>query len=112
MTDRAEPVVPQEPADSAQVAAPQDAETHSNPEISEPMLDVHAPHETVHTWKDFFIHIATITIGLLIAIALEQTVEYLHHRHQAEEMADKLRAESLANRRTPALRQQKCYWLG
>jgi hypothetical protein len=61
------------------------------------MLDVHPPHETVHTWKDFFIHIATITIGLLIAISLEQTVEYLHHRHQAKEMADKLRAESLAN---------------
>jgi len=25
------------------------------------MLDVHAPHQTVHTWKDFFIHIAAIT---------------------------------------------------
>jgi hypothetical protein len=63
------------------------------------MLDVHAPHETVRTWRDLFIHIATITIGLLIAISLEQTVEYFHHRHQAKEMADKLRAESLANRR-------------
>jgi hypothetical protein len=72
------------------------------------MLDVHAPHETVHTWKDFFIHIATITIGLLIAISLEQTVEYLHHRHQATEMADKLRAESLANRRVVELNIANC----
>jgi hypothetical protein len=32
------------------------------------MLDIHAPHGGIHTWKDFFIHIATITIGLLIAI--------------------------------------------
>ena len=24
------------------------------------MLDVHPPHEAAHTWKDFFIHIATI----------------------------------------------------
>jgi cold shock CspA family protein len=62
------------------------------------MLDVHAPHETVRTWTDFFVHIATITIGLLIAISLEQSVEYLHHRHQAKEMAEKLRAESLSNR--------------
>ena len=23
------------------------------------MLDVHAPHEAVHPWRDFFIHIAT-----------------------------------------------------
>ena len=44
------------------------------------MLDVHAPHSPTHTWKDFFIHIATICIGLLIAIGLEQTVEAIHHK--------------------------------
>ena len=47
------------------------------------MLDVHPPHSATHTWKDFFIHIATIVIGLLIAVGLEQGVEYMHHRHQA-----------------------------
>jgi len=36
-----------------------------------PMLDVHPPHEAAHTWKDFFIHIATIVVGLLIAIGGE-----------------------------------------
>ena len=46
------------------------------------MLDVHPPHEAAHTWKDFFIHIATICVGLLIAVSLEQTVELFHHRHQ------------------------------
>ena len=49
------------------------------------MLDVHPPHEAAHTWKDFFIHIATIVIGLIIAVGLEQTVEYLHHRQQVRE---------------------------
>ena len=39
------------------------------------MLDVHPPQSATHTWKDFFIHIATICIGLLIAVGLEQTVE-------------------------------------
>jgi hypothetical protein len=24
------------------------------------MLDVHPPHAPTHTWKDFFIHVATI----------------------------------------------------
>jgi hypothetical protein len=47
------------------------------------MLDVHAPHDSIHTWKGFLIHIATITTGLLIAIGLEQLVEHLHHRQQA-----------------------------
>jgi hypothetical protein len=49
------------------------------------MLDVQAPHEAVRTWKDFFIHIATIAIGLLIAIGLEQTVEFFHHCHQLQD---------------------------
>jgi hypothetical protein len=50
------------------------------------MLDVHAPHEGTHTWKDFFIHIATIVVGLLIAIGLEQAVEHFHERHQLHEL--------------------------
>ena len=50
------------------------------------MLDVHAPHQPTHTWKDFFIHIATIVVGLLIAIGLEQTVEYFHELHQLHEL--------------------------
>jgi hypothetical protein len=62
------------------------------------MLDVHAPHERVHGWSDFFIHIATIVIGLLIAVGLEQTVEYFHHRHQAREGLALLRREVDANR--------------
>ena len=62
------------------------------------MLDVHAPHESVHTWRDFFIHIATIVIGLLIAIGLEQTVEYIHHRHEVSETREALRVERDRNR--------------
>jgi hypothetical protein len=50
------------------------------------MIDVHPPHQATHTWTDFFIHIATIVVGLLFAIGLEQTVEYVHHRHQLAEV--------------------------
>jgi hypothetical protein len=62
-----------------------------------PMLDVHPPHEAAHTWKGFFIHIATIVVGLLIAIGLEQTVEYFHHRHQIAEVRETLRIERRIN---------------
>jgi hypothetical protein len=62
-------------------------------EHSAPMLDVHAPHEAAHSWKDFFIHIATIVVGLLIAVGLEQTVEYVHHSHQRHELLEQLDAE-------------------
>jgi len=39
----------------------------SNPEKFNPMLEVHPPERTPHTWRDFFIHIATIVVGLVIA---------------------------------------------
>jgi hypothetical protein len=61
------------------------------------MLDVHAPHETVHTWRDFFIHIATICVGLLIAIALEQSVEALHHAHERQALVQEMRLEAERN---------------
>jgi hypothetical protein len=40
------------------------------------MLDVHSPHEPIIGWKDFLLHLFTITIGLLIALSLEGTVEW------------------------------------
>jgi hypothetical protein len=49
------------------------------------VLDVHAPHEPIYGWRDFFIHLATITIGLLIALSLEGCVEWQHHRHLAHQ---------------------------
>lgn len=97
MANRAEPESPQLPADGLKTARLVEAESRSTLEISAPMQDVHAPHPSIHTWKDFIIHIATITIGLLIAIGLEQMVEYFHHRHQAAEMSGKLKTESNEN---------------
>jgi hypothetical protein len=67
-------------------------------ENTPPMLDVHPPRHAIHTWKDFLIHIATIAIGLLIAIGLEQTVEYFHHRHQLRDARHQLSVELDANR--------------
>ena len=61
------------------------------------MLDVHPPHTPVHGWRDFLLHLATITIGLLIAISLEQTVEFFHHRHLVKEAHEQIRAEIEAN---------------
>jgi len=97
LPDRAEPEIPQRLADSLESAVLAVAESLSTPDISPPMLDVHAPHEVLHTWKDFFIHIATIVIGLLIAVGLEQTVEYFHHRQQVAEIRRSLAEERRLN---------------
>ena len=63
------------------------------------MLDVHPPEHTPHSWRDFFIHIATIVIGLLIAVGLEQTVEWVHRRHEIKETREALLQEREENRR-------------
>lgn len=61
------------------------------------MLDVHPPPESAHSWSGFLIHIATIVIGLLIALGLEQSVEYLHHRHQVADVRTSLIVERRLN---------------
>ena len=50
------------------------------------MIDIHPPQTSDHTWKDFFLHIGTIAVGILIAIGLEQTVELIHEHHQRTEL--------------------------
>ena len=60
MADITEPEVPQGSVDGV---------IPSNEENSAPMLDVHAPHETIHSWKSFLSHISAIVVGLPIAAA-------------------------------------------
>ena len=59
-----------------------------------PMLDVQPPHQSVHTWTGFFIHIGTIVIGLFIAVALEQSVEAINRHSEAAALREDLRQES------------------
>jgi hypothetical protein len=67
------------------------------PEQTRPMIDVHAPHQTVHTWRDFLVHIATIVVGLLIAIGLEQAVERVHAQHELKETRGEIAHEQKTN---------------
>ena len=90
--------MPEIPADSSKAAAPPAAETRSISETSAPMLEVHASHESIHTWKGFLIHIAAIAFGLLLALSLEKTVEYFHQRHLLSEARSELAAELENNR--------------
>jgi hypothetical protein len=64
---------------------------------SGPMLDVHPPHEKIHGIRDFFLHLLTITIGLLIAVGIEGCVEWQHHRHLAHEAEASLYSEIKSN---------------
>ena len=62
-------------------------------------MDLHVPEGPIRSIKDFLIHIVIVTIGILIALGLEQLVE-AHHRHRlAEEAVAGFRRE-LADDRT------------
>jgi len=63
------------------------------------MLDVHPPQHPTHTWRDFWIHVATICVGLLIAIGLEQVVEHIHQHYELRELRESLDRERDANRK-------------
>ena len=67
------------------------------------MLDVHAPHGPTHSWRDFLAHIAAIAIGLLLALALEKVVEYVHERRQLTDARRELAMEVAENRRKWAM---------
>jgi hypothetical protein len=101
--------MPQVPVNDSRDATSPDAVAGSSPETSAPMLDVHAPHESISTWKGFILHIATIVIGLLIAVGLEQTVEFIHHRHRVAEAREALRLERLSNTHRFALATREFY---
>jgi hypothetical protein len=60
-------------------------------------LDVHAPHHPIGGWRDFFIHLITITVGLLIAVGIEGCVE-LHREHKlVREARETMREEIRLN---------------
>ncbi|HEV2576892.1 MAG TPA: hypothetical protein VGU25_06755 [Acidobacteriaceae bacterium] len=62
------------------------------------MIDVHAPHERTNTWRDIFVHLAIVIVGILIAIGLEQTIEFIHRSHQRHQLEADLHTEAENNR--------------
>ena len=56
-------------------------------------MEVHPPHEPVHSWREALIHIGLMTVGLFIALMLEGLVEYLHHKELVHEARENIRRE-------------------
>jgi hypothetical protein len=64
----------------------------------------------------FLLHIATIVIGLFIAVGLEQTVEFFHHRHLREQLEKQMQEVFAGDLRSDAnslntLRELRAYLL-
>lgn len=60
-------------------------------------MEVHPPHQPIHSVREFMVHMLAITLGLLIALGLEGSVEWLHHRHLARDARENIAQEIRAN---------------
>jgi hypothetical protein len=93
-------VIAEATASAPECETPESTETAYVPEATKehaPMIDIHDAHHAASTWKEFFIHIATIVLGLIIAVGLEQGVEYIHHRRELAEARRELAIERKIN---------------
>ena len=61
------------------------------------MIDIHPPQHAPMTRREFFTHLFIVILGILIAIGLEQTVEYLHHRHERQALIEGFHRECSDN---------------
>lgn len=59
-------------------------------------MEIHKPH-AAKTWKEFFIELGTIVLGILIALSLEQMVESWREHRQYNEAREAMRAELASN---------------
>jgi len=62
-------------------------------------MEIHAPHEPVHSWKEMTGQLAIITAGVLIALAFEGVVSWIDHRLLVREAVANLRREIADNSR-------------
>ncbi|MFZ0516726.1 MAG: hypothetical protein WBG23_14860 [Acidobacteriaceae bacterium] len=62
-------------------------------------MDIEPPHGPIETWRDFFVHLVIITLGLLIALALEGVVGYIHERHLVHEANANITSEMRDNQK-------------
>lgn len=62
-------------------------------------MEIHAPDHPITSWKDTVKHLAIITAGVLIALALEGAVAWIDHRLLVREAIANLTAEIQANRK-------------
>ncbi|MBB6252162.1 hypothetical protein [Nitrospirillum iridis] len=62
-------------------------------------MEIHAPESPIQSFKDFAIHIGVVTIGILIALGLEQAVEAYHRHELAREAVESFHAELSDNRK-------------
>jgi hypothetical protein len=61
-------------------------------------MEIHAPEGRIESIRDFLHHMATIVVGILIALSLEALVEWRHEANQVKEAKASMESEIRDNR--------------
>jgi hypothetical protein len=61
-------------------------------------MEIHPPHSSIKSFKEFCVHLLTVIIGILIALSLEGLLERHHHRSLLHEARTNIAAEIRENR--------------
>jgi cell division septum initiation protein DivIVA len=70
-------------------------------------LEIHAPHRPIHTYKEMAVHLALITVGVLIALSFEGVASWREHRALVREARLNLTNELRDNIKELSNRLQK-----
>jgi hypothetical protein len=62
-------------------------------------MEIHPPTRAIHSVKDYFLHLSMITVGILIALGLEQAVEVWHHHELGVQARENILREVRDNKR-------------
>src|SRR5579872_2960999 len=62
-------------------------------------MEIHAPGRHVQSLPEILLHLAIVTAGILIALGLEQTVEWFHHREIVAEARENILNEIRSNKK-------------
>lgn len=62
-------------------------------------MEIHAPERHVQSARDIILHLAIVTVGILIALGLEQAVEWYHHRELVAEARETILSEIRSNQK-------------
>jgi len=62
-------------------------------------MEIHPPTHPIMSVREFLVHLSMVTLGILIALGLEQSVEAYHHRELAKEARENMRSEIRDNKK-------------
>ena len=60
-------------------------------------MEIQAPHRPTLTFKEALVHLCIVTTGILIALSLEGTLQWWHHRELVQETRQRLESEIRGN---------------